>query len=48
MTRMGFFIGAVVLAFVLATANTTIFANNCCGVKKDAHECNQDCAEWLC
>ncbi len=41
MTRIGFFIGAVVIAFVLATANTTTFANSCCGVKKDAKECNK-------
>jgi len=49
MTRIGFFIGAVVLAFVMATANTTTFANSCCGVKKDAKECNKedarDCAK---
>ena len=48
MIRVGFFIGAVVLAFVLATANTTAFANSCCSVKKDAKECNmedaKDCA----
>ena len=42
---MGFFIGAVVLAFVLATANTTAFANSCCGVKKDAKECNKEDAK---
>ncbi len=42
MTRIGFFIGAVVIAFVLATANTTTFANSCCGVKKDAKECNKE------
>lgn len=49
MTRISFFIGAVVLAFVLATANTTAFANSCCGVKKDSKECNmedaRDCAK---
>ena len=45
MTRMGFLIGAVVLAFVLATANTTTFADSCCSVKKDAHECNKECAD---
>ncbi|MCR4291179.1 MAG: hypothetical protein NUV86_13070 [Candidatus Scalindua sp.] len=49
MTRIGFLMGAVVLAFVLATANTTAFANSCCGVKKDAEECNKenagDCAK---
>ena len=49
MTRIGFFIGAVVLTFVLATVNTTTFANSCCGVKKDAKECNKedvrDCAK---
>jgi hypothetical protein len=49
MTRIGFLMGAVVLAFVLATANTTAFANSCCGVKKDATECNEenvkDCAK---
>jgi|GEM_PF-843711 YHS domain-containing protein len=48
MTRIGFFMGAVVLAFVLATANTTTFANSCCGAKKDSKECNmedaKDCA----
>ncbi|MGR3293029.1 MAG: hypothetical protein ACUZ9M_03310 [Candidatus Scalindua sp.] len=48
MTRISFFIGAVVLAFVLATANTTAIANSCCGVKKDSKECNtedaRDCA----
>ncbi len=48
MTRIGFFMGAVVLAFVLATANTTAFANSCCGAKKDGKECNmenaKDCA----
>ena len=48
MTRIGFFVGAVVLAFVLATANTTTFANSCCGAKKDGKECNmenaKDCA----
>ena len=42
MTRIGVFIGAVVLAFVMATANTTTFANSCCGVKKDAKECNKE------
>ena len=51
MSRIGFFIGAVVLAFVLATANTTTFANSCCGVKKDAKECNKedarDCAKTV-
>ncbi len=49
MTRIGFFIGAVVLAFALATANTTTFANSCCGANKDAKECNKenakDCAK---
>ncbi len=49
MTRIRFFIGAVALAFVLATANTTTFANSCCGVKKDATEGNKenagDCAK---
>ncbi len=45
MTRIGFFTGAVVLAFVLATTNTTTFANNCCGVKKDAKECNKEEAQ---
>ena len=45
MTRMGFFIGAVVLAFVLATANTTTFANSCCGAKKDGKECNMEDAK---
>jgi hypothetical protein len=49
MTRIGFFTGAVVLTFVLATVNTTTFANSCCGVKKDAKECNKedarDCAK---
>jgi len=45
MNRIGFFTGAVVLAFVLAIANTATFANSCCSVKKDAHECNQDCTE---
>jgi YHS domain-containing protein len=44
MTRMGFFLGAVVLAFVMATANTTTFANSCCGAKKDAKECNKEIA----
>ena len=49
MKNFGFFIGAVVLAFVLATVNTTTFANSCCGVKKDAKECNkEECAEGLC
>lgn len=42
MKRIGFFTGAVVLAFVLATANTAIFANSCCGVKKDAKECQKE------
>ncbi|MBT3877618.1 MAG: hypothetical protein HON76_13265 [Candidatus Scalindua sp.] len=42
MTRIGIFIGAVVLAFALATANTTTFANSCCGVKKDAKECKKE------
>jgi len=42
MTRIGFFMGAVVLAFVLATANTTTFANSCCGAKKDGKECNME------
>lgn len=45
MTRIGFFIGAVVLAFVLSAATTTAFANSCCGVKKNAHQCNEDCAD---
>jgi YHS domain-containing protein len=44
MTRIGFFLGAVVLAFVMATANTTTFANSCCGAKKDAKECNKEIA----
>ena len=44
MTRMGFFLGAVVLAFVMATANATTFANSCCGAKKDAKECNKEIA----
>ena len=47
MTRIGFFIGAVVFTFVLATANNTIFANSCCGVKQDGKESNKavaDCA----
>ncbi|MFQ5688258.1 MAG: hypothetical protein ACE5GV_16535 [Candidatus Scalindua sp.] len=39
MKRMGFFVGAVVIAFVLMTVNNTIFANSCCGVKEDAKEC---------
>ncbi len=42
MTRIGFFIGAVVLTFVLATATTTTFANSCCSVKKDDKECNKE------
>ncbi len=49
MTRIGFFVSAVILAFVLATANTTTFANSCCGAKKDDKECNmkdaKDCAK---
>ncbi len=49
MTRIGFFMGAVILAFVLATANTTTFASSCCGAKKDDKECNmkdtKDCAK---
>jgi YHS domain-containing protein len=49
MTRIGFFMGAVILAFVLATANTTTFANSCCGAKKDDKESNmkdaKDCAK---
>jgi YHS domain-containing protein len=48
MKNLGFILGAVVLAFVLATANTTTFANSCCGAKKDSKECNmedaKDCA----
>ncbi|GAX62116.1 copper-exporting ATPase [Candidatus Scalindua japonica] len=56
MKRIGFFTGAVVLAFVMATANTTIFAESCCGVKKEtkecnqqeAHKCNEECAEKGC
>ena len=44
MKRIGFFIGAVVFVFALASANTVVFANSCCGVKKDAHECGQECA----
>ncbi len=42
MKRIGFFIGAVFFAFVLATANTTTFANSCCGVKEKENkkECN--------
>ncbi len=45
MTRMGFIMGAVVLAFVLSTANTSAFANNCCSAKKDAKECNKEAAK---
>ena len=48
MKTLGFVIGAVVLAFVLSTTNTTTFANSCCGAKKDGKECNmenaKDCA----
>ncbi|KHE93236.1 MAG: hypothetical protein K8F52_04655 [Candidatus Scalindua rubra] len=45
MTRIGFFIGAVILAFALTTVNTTTFADSCCGVKKDAKESNKEIAE---
>ena len=45
MKNFGFFIGAVVFSFVLATANTTTFADSCCSVKKNAHECNEECAD---
>jgi YHS domain-containing protein len=42
MKRMGFLIGAFVIAFALATSNNTIFANSCCGVEKDAKECSKE------
>ncbi len=45
MKRIGFFIGAVVFMFVLATANTAIFADSCCNAKKDTHECKKECAD---
>jgi len=46
MKYMGIFTGAVVLAFVLGVSNVnnTIFADSCCSVKKDAHECSKECA----
>ena len=45
MKRMGILIGVVVFAFILTTfhINNTVFANSCCGVKKDAHECEKEC-----
>ncbi len=42
MKRVGFIIGAFVIAFALATSNNTIFANSCCGVEKDAKECSKE------
>ena len=45
MRRMGILVGAVVIAFLLVTFNSAnpVFANSCCGVKKDAHEWNKEC-----
>jgi YHS domain-containing protein len=45
MKRMGIFIGAVAFVFILATfhADNPVFADSCCSVKKDAHECNKEC-----
>ena len=44
MKRMGIFMGAVVIAFLLVAFNSgnPVFANSCCGVKKkeDKKECN--------
>ncbi len=45
MKRMGFLIGAFVIAFALSTSNNTIFANSCCGVKKDSKECSKEDAK---
>ncbi|MHC4269323.1 MAG: hypothetical protein ACYSWS_10415 [Planctomycetota bacterium] len=45
MKRVGFIIGAFVIAFALATSNNTIFANSCCGVEKDAKECSKEDAK---
>ncbi len=45
MKRMGILMGAVVIAFLLVAFNSgnPVFANSCCGVKKDAHECDKEC-----
>ncbi|MBS1258972.1 MAG: hypothetical protein MAG551_02036 [Candidatus Scalindua arabica] len=45
MKRMGILMGAVVIAFLLVAFNSSnpVFANSCCGVKKDAHECDKGC-----
>lgn len=45
MKRMGIFIGVVAFAFILTTfhADNPVFANSCCSVKKDAHECDKEC-----
>ena len=44
MKRMGIFMGAVVIAFLLVAFNSgnPVFANSCCGVKEkeDKKECN--------
>lgn len=44
MKRMRFLTGLFVIAFAFAIASNTTYANSCCGVKKDAHECNKECA----
>ncbi len=45
MKRMGILMGAVVIAFLLVAFNSDnpVFANSCCSVKKDAHECDKEC-----
>ncbi len=47
MKRMGIFMGAVVIAFLLATfhADNTVFANSCCGIEKDVKESNKEDAK---
>ncbi len=42
MRRMGFLTGIFVIAIALALSADTIFANNCCGVKKDSKECSKE------
>ena len=45
MKRMGFFFFFFVIAFALATSNHTVFANSCCGVKRDTKECSKEDAK---
>ncbi len=42
MKRMGFLIGAFVIAISLIASNNSIFASSCCSVEKDPKECSKE------